>query len=138
MNVFLIFLKKINCFKKNAKKQKGVQKYQKSELLSRTRIFHWIFNDLELANSVQYWVYVIKQLFDMFCFVCSVFFLCSIYFARFRWSGYHHVFPLIEIYRFILLPSRTDDINFMFRRFCVFFAKKFLFLMFFRTNQKTV
>ena len=41
-------------------------------------------------------------------------------FDRFRLNGYHHLFPLIEIYRFMQLPSRTDDINFIFDCFSVF------------------
>ena len=53
------------------------------------------------------------------------FLLFSMFFDRFRLNGYHHVFPLIEIYRFMQLPSRTDDINFIFDRFSVFFENLF-------------
>ena len=53
------------------------------------------------------------MLIDILFFDFFVFPLVSMFFDRFRLNGYRHVFPLIEIYRFIQLPSRTDDINFI-------------------------
>ena len=66
---------------------------------------------LYLDGNPKYFFFPVFPFFPYFRFVVD----------RFRLNGYHHVFPLIEIYRFMQLPSRTDDINFIFGRFSVFF-----------------
>ena len=77
----------------------------------------------------------------LFSYVFSVFSLYSGLLDPFRLNGYHHVFPLIEIYRFMQLPSRTDDINFIFGRFSdlfFFFSKtKNIFLKKTEKRSKT-